>query len=337
MGITFVQKSDLNRPHRDYKVALVLAGGAVSGGAFKLGGLLALDSFLVARRVTEMDIYVGLSAGAFLAAPLAAGISPWEVARSLDGESEKIAPLRPWDFYWPNWRELAWRPVEFVLDALAFVPEASVTALRYLRRHAREVRTHLTALARNPTYRSLEALFDPIAQEIWEHTELKNAFAYLPSGLFDTGRIERFIRTNLEANGVPNNFRLLRLERGNALYIAATHLDTARGVVFGYDEDNSVTISEAVQASAAIPGFYRPACINGEYYVDAGVRKTANISMAIRKGADLVIAYNPFRPYNFRARRTLVRGVSSIADMGLVAVLNQAFRTLLHTRLHLGI
>ena len=37
MGITIVQKSDLKSRKRNPKVALVLAGGAVSGGAFKLG------------------------------------------------------------------------------------------------------------------------------------------------------------------------------------------------------------------------------------------------------------------------------------------------------------
>ena len=44
MSITIIQKSDLSRPKRNPKVALVLAGGAISGGVFKLGGLMALDS-----------------------------------------------------------------------------------------------------------------------------------------------------------------------------------------------------------------------------------------------------------------------------------------------------
>jgi predicted acylesterase/phospholipase RssA len=160
---------------------------------------------------------------------------------------------------------------------------------------------------------------------------------YLPSGLFDNSRIEGFIRRNLESNGVPNNFRLLHLERGNHLYIGATNLNTARGVIFGHDENNSVSISEAVQASTAIPGFFRPAHVGGEDYIDAAVRKTANISTAIRKGADLVIAYNPFRPYDNEFANTMAESFSSIADRGMAAVLNQTFRTMLHTRLHLGI
>ena len=50
MGITIVQKSDLAVRKKNPKIALVLAGGAVTGGAFKLGGLKALDDFLVNRR-----------------------------------------------------------------------------------------------------------------------------------------------------------------------------------------------------------------------------------------------------------------------------------------------
>ena len=64
MGITIIQKSDLGVRKKDAKVALVLAGGALTGGAFKLGGLKALDDFLINRKVVDFDVYVGLSAGA---------------------------------------------------------------------------------------------------------------------------------------------------------------------------------------------------------------------------------------------------------------------------------
>src|SRR2546430_7648102 len=77
------------------------------------------------------------------------------------------------------------------------------------------------------------------------------------------------------------------------------NLDTAERVVFGHDEDTSLIISEEVQASTALPGFYKPARIKGVDYVDGGVRRTANIDVAIEHGAELVICYNPFRPFLF--------------------------------------
>ena len=70
MGLTLIQRSEGHRLPAQPKIALVLAGGAVTGGAFKVGGLKALDEFLVSHKVTELDIYVGLSAGAFLASSL---------------------------------------------------------------------------------------------------------------------------------------------------------------------------------------------------------------------------------------------------------------------------
>src|SRR5437867_11400957 len=116
MGLTIVHKSDLTTRKKNPRVALVLAGGAVTGGAFKLGGLKALDDFLVNRKTTEFDSYVGLSAGAVLAAPLAAGVTPAEMVKSLAGESHQFSQLNASDFYMPNFAELLTRPARFALD-----------------------------------------------------------------------------------------------------------------------------------------------------------------------------------------------------------------------------
>jgi predicted acylesterase/phospholipase RssA len=139
---------------------------------------------------------------------------------------------------------------------------------------------------------------------------------------------------------MTNSFRGLYRERGKELYIVAMNLDTAERVVFGHDEDSALTISEAVQASTALPGFYKPARIKGVDYIDGGVRRTANIDVAIEHGADLVICYNPFRPFN----NTVVKGKhrrgepgTPLAEYGMLAVLNQVFRSMLHSRLHLAL
>jgi predicted acylesterase/phospholipase RssA len=143
---------------------------------------------------------------------------------------------------------------------------------------------------------------------------------------------------------MTNDFRVLYRTRGVELYIVAMNLDTAERAVFGHDEDSSLTISEAVQASTALPGFYKPARLRGVDYVDGGVRRTANIDVAIEHGADLIICYNPFRPFSNRVvrrfrpeqNRYTLEG-RPLADQGMLTVLNQVFRTLLHSRLQLGI
>jgi len=340
LGITFVQKSDLSRPRPDARRALVLAGGAISGGSFKLGGLAALNRYLTNHKVTDFDIYMGISAGAFLAAPIAAGVEPEELVKAIVGEPGKISRFRLFDFYHPNWREFVQRPAYLLRDAATFAPTMWLRLLRAVPRTLPAMRKRALDFLADPSLETAEAVVLPYLTEVAKHKETRR-HGYLPSGLFDNSKIEAYIRHNLERNGLPNTFRKLKLLRGKSLYIGATNIDTAQGVVFGHDEDNSVTISEAVQASTAIPGFFRPARVGPpgreQDYVDAAVRKTANISTAVHHGAELVICYNPSRPIvNYRHRLT-TGGRSSISDHGMPMIINQAFRTLLHSRLRLGI
>lgn len=337
MGITFVEKGDRSRVRPHAKVALVLAGGAISGGAFKIGGLIALNTYLGNRAVTDFDIFVGLSAGAFLAAPLAAGISPEELLKSIDGNSSRISRFGPLDFYQPNWTEFATRPLRMAWDGLAIAPAFWQSMAHQLTDHRPELLERARAFLKDPGVATAEALVAPVIEDTALRTGLGSGRSYLPSGLCDNRGIEKFIRTNLRNNGIPNDFRLMNLERGNSLYIAATNLDTGEGVIFGHDADTSASISEAVQASTAIPGFYRPPKIRGKHYLDGGVRRTAHISQATDRGAQLVFVYNPFRPFVNYHTDQLLNNKSSLSDMGLGTIINQAFRTLLHTRLMLGI
>ncbi len=338
MGITIVQKSDLSKGHHEAKKALVLAGGAISGGAFKLGGLAALDRYLKNRKVTQFDIYMGISAGAFLAAPIAAGIEPMEMVEAFIGEPRKVSRFQPWDFYNLNVREMWSRPVNAMKELATLGPRATLRLLKTLPRHMPDLAARVRDFAADPSLETAERVVDPILHAFADADPPRPT--WLPSGLFDNAPIERYIRTNLEQNQASNQFRKLKLETGRSLYIGATNINTAQGVVFGHDEDNSVTISEAVQASTAIPGFFKPAKLGPpgreQHYVDAAVRKTANVSVAVRHGAQLIICYNPFRPFiNYRHRIANERG--SIADLGMAVIVNQAFRTLLHSRLRLGI
>jgi NTE family protein len=344
MGLTIVHKSDLAARKKNPRVALVLAGGAVTGGAYKLGGLKALDDFLVNRKTTDFDVYVGLSAGAFLAAPLAGGVTPPEMLRALDGASEDFSYLSPLDFYNFNYEEFLWKPVEFLLDLATYFPN---TLYEFVVRTPQLVRTLQEPIAearRRPSLGNLIECVKPLVEAIGAAREFPFPLAYLPSGLFDNGSIERYLRYNIERRGLTNDFRVLYRLRQVELYIVAMNLDTAERVVFGHDEDTSLTISEAVQASTALPGFYKPARIKGVDYVDGGVRRTANIDVAIEHGADLVICYNPFRPFSNRVVRRYLPERNEyklegrpLADQGMLTVLNQVLRTLLHSRLQLGI
>ncbi len=347
MGITIVQKSDFSKKKRNPKIALVLAGGAVSGGAFKVGGLKALNDFLVNRKVTDFDIYVGLSAGAFLAAPLAGGVTPEEMLKSLDGSSKTFSQLRPYDFYYPNLREWVGRPLRMWLQMATFLPGVFYDFVRAIPTLPRSVSASARDFAKDPSYTNFEAVTSEIIRLVAPRRQPPSIFQALPSGLFDNAALERYLRENMRKSGNSNEFAELYKQRKKELYIVAMNLDTAERVIFGHNEVSNVAISEAVQASTALPGFYKPARIRGVDYVDGGVRHTANIDIAIDHGADLIICYNPFRPFHNRVdieeQETnkevdyVVTKGKYLSSRGMRSVLNQVFRTLLHSRLQIGL
>src|SRR6202022_2977374 len=68
------------RPRRD-KTALVLGGGGFTGGVYEIGALRALDLLAVNSTVNNFDVYVGTSAGSFIASLCANGVTPEEMMR----------------------------------------------------------------------------------------------------------------------------------------------------------------------------------------------------------------------------------------------------------------
>ena len=337
MGVTIIQKSNLSRVKKSPKLALVLAGGAISGGAFKMGGLMALDNFLANRSVTEFDMYVGMSAGSLLTSFLAGGIDPQEMLLALDGKSDKISPLQPWDFYWPAYREFWRRFSRLGKDMIHVWPSIAKAALQFLPMHEGEIRRNLKSFFNKPTYQKFEQVLLPLVKDVVDATPIPHPGRYIPSGVFDNSRLEKYVRTNLKRNNIPNNFRQLKRQRGVDLYTSTTNLNTAQMAIFGHDFDSTLSISEAVQASTAMPGFYIPAKLTGEEFVDGGLIKTANISLAMLKGADLIIVYNPFRPFMNRSRYQLDPSEPNISDWGMGMVINQSFRTVFHSRLYQGL
>ncbi|HXK25974.1 MAG TPA: patatin-like phospholipase family protein [Myxococcota bacterium] len=342
VGLTLIRKSEGSSQKKNPRIALVLAGGAVSGGAFKVGGLKALNDFFVERKVTDMDIYVGLSAGAILGASLAAGITPDEMIKVLDGTSTRLDQLRPFDFYHPNWGEFVNRPAKFAYDLLTYMPSIASDFARGVPGLPDAVGPAAREFVRSPSYTRFEALAMAFLDHVSPKREIPALTNHIPSGFFDNASLERWLRRSLEKIKMPNDFRAFERKRRSRLYITACDLDTAERVIFGADENCELTISQAVQASTALPIFYKPARINGVDYVDGGVRHTANIDVAIEKGADLIICYNPFRPFLNRVddeggRHEYFADGRYLADRGLKVVVNQVFRTLLHSRLKLGI
>ncbi len=58
------------------KIALALSGGGPLGAIYEIGAMCALQESLNGIDFTRLNHYVGVSAGGFIAAALANGISP---------------------------------------------------------------------------------------------------------------------------------------------------------------------------------------------------------------------------------------------------------------------
>ncbi len=77
------------------------------------------------------------------------------------------------------------------------------------------------------------------------------------------------------------------------LRITAVELETGRRVVFGAPGEPELGVSEAVQASCAIPGFFRPVRSGGRSYVDGGAWSPTNLDVANVERGDRVLCLNP--------------------------------------------
>jgi predicted acylesterase/phospholipase RssA len=97
-----------------------------------------------------------------------------------------------------------------------------------------------------------------------------------------------------------------------------------------------------VQASAALPGLYAPVEINGRTLVDGALKKTLHASVLLDEGLDLLICLNPLVPFDatHAPRRKVLASneerIPRLVDGGLPVVLSQTFRSLIHSRLELG-
>jgi NTE family protein len=78
-----------------------------------------------------------------------------------------------------------------------------------------------------------------------------------------------------------------------ALWICAVRIDDLRLVVFGRDGSPEVAVEDAVAASCAIPGYFRPVHLHGVRYVDGGAHSVTNLDQCRGLGLDVVVVSSP--------------------------------------------
>ncbi len=286
---------------RGSTLALALAGGGPEGAIYEIGALRALEDALDGVDFTELPIYVGVSAGAFVGACLANGISTAQLCRSVVRDEPGEHPFRPGLFLSPNFGELV--------------------------RRGRSVPVHLVEAV-------ADYLFKPDHEGGIASALVGRVGRALPVGLFNNEGIRSYLENVFSIGGRTDDFRAL----GSRLRIVASDLNSGEAVRFGEEGYDDVPISLAVQASTALPVLYPPVCIDEREYVDGVLLKTVHASVALDAGADLVLCVNPIVPVD--TARAVEEGVmrrGKLIDRGMPGVLAQTFRTLIHSRLVTGI
>ncbi len=280
------------------RIGLALAGGGPLGITYEIGAVHALAEALEGVDLNDLMVYVGVSAGAVVASSLANQITPAQMCRIFVRNESQAFPLNPEQFLKPAYAEYRHR--------LGRIPLSVVRAVRDMLRH--------------PTQQGV--------------IRTLNAFAsVLPSGVFSNVSIHEFLQYIFSSRGRSNDFRKLK----HRLYIVAARLDTGESVRFGAQGHDHVPISKAVQASTALPGLYPPVEIEGELYVDGALQRTLHASAALDDGADLLLCINPIVPVDVRLTGDkALAGRENLADGGLVVVLAQTFRALIHSRMKVG-
>ncbi len=265
---------------------------------YEVGALVALDEALKGVDLHELDVYVGVSAGALIASNLVNGMSTSQMARIFIQNTSVAYPISTRVFHTPNFRGY--------LHGLMRAPGALAGSLASFLRNFPDTGP-LGALA--------------------------GLSRVIPPGIFTNEPVRHFLEDLYRGRGRTNDFRKLK----RTLLVIATDLDTGESVRFGDHGHEHVPIAKAVQASIALPGLYPPVEIDEHFYLDGALKRTLHASVALDYGVDLLLCINPIVPYDASlAANDNKHRLQKLTEGGLPVVLAQTFRTMVHSRMEVG-
>ncbi len=307
--------------HKKKKIALVLSGGGIKAAAYHIGVCLALKEkgFIFAGGSKEwvrqkfpekpsnetdnqkhvIKLYVGSSAGAFVAAVLASGKS----LESLVTAFQVGVGSSP--FY-------------------NIPPEEHVKPVGYRHIFNLNSRRMLSWLPESLLEKSL----------LTGGLELFLKKGFKLNGLFNAKGIERYLRKYiLDENefsrlGVELYIIATQLNHSRKSifgpFLESTKTPTIKYI--GYSK-----ISEAVAASTSLPPVFAPYPImkpDGKeiYHYDGEIRDTLSTHVAADHGADLIIASYSMQPYHYSSE------MGSLHKFGMPAIINQALYQMLEQK-----
>jgi len=275
------------------KTALILAGGGTMGAAYEIGVLSALERALRPDfSTTRFDIYVGISAGAIIAALAANRLNPHLLFRAIANNEQRVFNWRRRDIYRLDLHEILCCSLRAVGNFFRI--------LKHYRERGWGIR--------------LSDLFYIIQEQY-------------PSGIFSLEPMQDYLCQAFRTERLLDDFNLIQPE----LYIPAYDLDLGERVVFGSEGFRDMHICQAITASCAIPHFFRPHQIGAHHYVDGSTGRSVHLDIAIERGADLIVLVNPRVPLRNDPEHFCLPALSygqcaSVAELGISIAQEQARR-----------
>lgn len=148
---------------------------------------------------------------------------------------------------------------------------------------------------------------------IWSNLRHDLSFAYNPLHLLRNAAFKRyclvdstFLRRILDEHIREDDFAAAELP----LYVVATNLTQGTKHVFV-----SGRVSDAVLASAAVPGLLCPIDIGGQTYVDGAVIANLDLETAVDAGADEVLAIDLSGLWNFERSQSFLGILARSLDL----------------------
>jgi predicted acylesterase/phospholipase RssA len=278
------------------KRALVLAAGGVTGALYEVGVLRALEEELGAPE-DLFDLFLGVSAGASVAAFVAQGVRPSRLFEALLSGDDPLLPVRQRDV------------VPFDL------------------RHA----ARLAAAGSRLLFRAAAGLLRRRGPAVAELAAL------LPAGLFSLDPYRRFLAAALTGAGLADDFRVLRrrllipatdLDSGDRVLFGAPPWDDVL-------ISTAIAASSAIPAFFEPLPIRGRHLIDGNVgkvaHLDALIAEGASRVLVV---SPVVPVRNGPAPCIVPGESGVC---GSLRDRGMWAVHNQAWRVEQHVRLHLGI
>jgi predicted acylesterase/phospholipase RssA len=286
------------RPRRP-RVGLALAGGGPLGAIYEIGALSALTEALEGLDLNDADVYVGVSAGGFIAAALANGISPHQLSRVFIEGEKTTDRFEPSILLRPAFREYAKR--------LASVPPLAVSAAWHYLAGASTIMSAFERLGRA-----------------------------IPTGVFSGDEVDRYLSNIFRQPGRTNDFRQLShklylvatdLDTGSSVAFGGPdmdHVPISRAVQASAALPGLFPPVE-IEGRYFVDGALRKT-LHASVALDHGVDLMLCLNPLV-----------PFDSTPHHRTRDLEHRMDKLVEGGLPVVLAQTFRSIIHSRLGAGL